>query len=429
MKKFLLLLILVITSCESIQKQPTLQPAKKETQAPSANSTKYQTHNQFESQDLITDKAMQKKVQVALFLPFSGKNKDLGWSLMNAASMSIFDNDLAHNIELVFIDSKDSEADARKAFLEIVERNIKIVIGPVFSQTITAIDDLAKKHGITVISFSNNRDLAERLNSEGGVFLAGITPEAQIDKIVDYALSQGKFSFSIIAPKNQYGTTITALFKRIVKSRDGVFVTSEFYGQNDKDLDRVANHAVNAFAISSRSKKTKKDAIAESDRTYSQVIMIPESGKNLSRIVAEIKKQNSDERDFQIIGTNQWDDNSTFSDYNLIGGWFASPESQKFKDFEKNYYRNHNKFPPRIASISYDMVAAVAKVVDLKNGQEPKIKDFISSNLSPKNGFVGIDGAFRFIPNGLVQRNLAVLKVGNGRFDTIAKPTEKFLQY
>ncbi len=424
MKKFLLLLILVLSSCESnLDRNKILQSFKKETQE------SYKTHNQFESRDLVIDKSLQKKVQVALFLPFSGKNKELGWNLLNAASMSIFDNDLAHNIELILIDSKESEAEARKAFLEIVDRKIKIVIGPVFSQTAESISDLAIKHGITVISLSNNRELINKTNSEGGVFIAGIAPETQIDKIISYALSQKKSSFSIIAPKNQYGTSITALFKRMVKGRDGVFVTSEFYDQNGKDLDRIVNHAINAFVISPNSKKTKNDVIAESDRTYSKVIMIPESGKILSKIIAEIKAQNVDERDFQIVGTNQWDDNSTFSDYNLIGSWFAAPENEKFRSFEKIYYQNYNKFPPRIASISYDMVAAVSKLIDLKKGQTPSIKDFTGANLSPNNGFSGIDGMFRFIPNGLVQRNLAVLKVGNNRFETIEKPTEKFLQY
>ena len=38
-------------------------------------------------------------------------------------------------------------------------------------------------------------------------------------------------------------------------------------------------------------------------------------------------------------------------------------------------------------------------------------------------------GGFRFLPNGLVQRNLAVLQVGSGEFVTIDKPAEKFLKY
>lgn len=423
MKKFLLLLMLV-SSCQNLIEQPKKLPqVYKESPAQELP----QNHQQFESRELITDKSMQKKVQVAMFLPFSGKNKDLGWSLFNAASISLFENDLGHNIELVLIDAKDTPQEAQKAFAEIVERQIKIVIGPVFSQTIEAIEALAKNNKITVISLSNNQQLIGKTNSEGGIFLAGVTPEAQIDKIVGYAMDKGKFSFSIIAPNNQYGNTITNLFKQVVKRRDGVFVTSEFYDSSAKDLDRVVDRTINAFVVSSRTKK--KDVVAESDRTYSQVIMIPESGKILSKIVAAIKEKNIDERDFQIIGTNQWDDASTLSDYNLIGAWFAAAESEKFRIFEKKFYQTFNKFPPRISSITYDLVAATAQLVEIKKGQTPTIADFIGVDLSPKNGFVGIDGIFRFLPNGLVQRNLAVLKVGNARFDTAEKPVEKFLRY
>lgn len=431
MKKFSLFLMLALAGCQSVSHKIELPKTltEKLPQAFQEKPAPVETRQQFESRELVTEKATQKKVQIAMFLPFSGKNKDLGWSLFNSASMSLFENDLNHNVELVLIDSKDTPQESQKAFKEIVERNIKIVIGPVFSQTVDAIADIAKSNKITVISLSNNQLLMGKINNEGGVFLAGLMLETQIDKIVGYSMAQGKFSFSIIAPNSQYGNTVTALFKKIVKGRDGTFVTSEFYETNGKDLDRVVDHAINGFVISAHSKKTKKTTIDESDRTYSQVIMIPESGKILSKIVAAIKAKNKDERDFQIIGTNQWDDTSTLSDYNLLGAWFAAPENEKFRNFEKNYYQTYNKFPPRISSITYDLVAAISQLIDREKGKTLTISDFTNPANPPLNGFNGIDGLFRFLPNGLVQRNLAVLKVGNGRFETVEKPVEKFLRY
>ncbi len=423
--------MLVLASCQPLSNKAGIAQIfrEKPSQKSQENSSIPETHQQFESRELNTQKAVQKKVQVALFLPFSGKNKDLGWSLFNAASMSLFENDLNHNVELILIDSKETAQEAQKAFAEVVERNIKIVIGPVFSQSIETIESSAKKNKITVISLSNNQLLMGKTTNEGGIFLAGMLLEAQIDKIVGYSLAQGKFSFSIVAPNSQYGNTVTAMFKKIVKGRDGTFVTAEFYESNEKDIDRIADHVVNAFVVAPHSKKSKKTATSESDRTYSQVIMIPESGKILSKIVAAIKAQNKDERDFQIIGTNQWDDSSTLSDYNLLGGWFAAPESEKFRAFEKNYYQTYSKFPPRISSITYDLVAAISKLVDRQKGEVPTINDFTNPANPPINGFSGIDGTFRFLPNGLVQRNLAVLRVGNGRFDSIEKPVDKFLKY
>lgn len=425
MQKFSLLLVLFLFGCQSLTKkiEPRLE-----------DQTSSQTHDQFESRNLSTMKANEKKIQVALFLPFSGKNKELGLHLFNAATMSLFENDLGHNIELVLIDSKETPDEVLKAFKEVVERKIKIVIGPIFSSSIEAIEKDAKRNKITVISLSNNQQLIGKADSDGGIFLAGMLPETQIDKIVNYSMDKGKFNFAIIAPSNQYGTTTTAIFKKIVKTRDGNFITSEFYEPNAKNLDRVVEHVINSFTVPSRftegKNKLKKDAVlSESDRIYPEVIFIPESGKILAKIVATIKKLNKDERDFQLIGTSQWDDISTLNNPDLIGGWFAAPENEKFRNFEKAYYQTYVKFPPRISSIVYDAVAAVAEVADRKKGQTPEIIDFTNYSNPPKNGFEGIDGAFRFLSNGFVQRNLAILQTGNGRFETLERPVEQFLKY
>lgn len=429
MKKIWLLLVLALFGCQSLTKITASKPEVDLLQNP-----EQQAASLLDSRDLQTSKFSKKKIRVAIFVPTSGKNKDLGLSLFNAATLSLFDNDKNHNIELVLIDSKDTPEEAQKAFQEVIKRDIKVVIGPVFSTSVEAIEKDAKRNDIAVISFSNNQKLSNKINDDGGIFIAGMLPEAQVDKIVSYAMSRGKFTFSIIAPSNQYGKAMSDIFKQIVRDRDGKFVTSEFYNTNGRDLDKVVANAINAFVIPARltegRNKLKKDTVLlESDRTYSQVIMIPESGKALSKIVASINKQNSEERNFQIVGTSNWDDVSTFNDRNIFGAWFAAPEGEKFREFEKRFYQTFDKFPPRITSISYDAMKAIVKLVELKQEQVPTVEDFVNYRNLATNGFEGIDGIFRFLPNGLVQRNLAVLQVANGRFDVIEKPNDKFLNY
>jgi hypothetical protein len=161
--------------------------------------------------------------------------------------------------------------------------------------------------------------------------------------------------------------------------------------------------------------------------------MIPESGKIASKIISSIKKQNKEERDFQILGTSQWDDKSIF-DSNLINAWFPAPENEKFSDLENFYYSKFEKFPPRLASITYDMIGLIAEIINRKQGQVPNVSDFINFKNGDKNGYQGVDGLFRFLPNGLTQRNLAVLKIttsskaGNW-FETIEKANDSFIEY
>lgn len=432
MKKFLPLLVLLLFGCQSVTKIEHKIPEPVVKVPVISEST---THDQFESKNLQTSKIEEKKTQVALFLPFSGKNKDLGWSLFNAATISLFDNDHNNAIELVLIDSKDTAAEAQEAFKQIVERKIKIVIGPVFSQAVLAIENEAKRNGITVISLTNNQELIGKINSDGGVFLAGILPEAQMDKIIEYGIDQGKSNFATIAPNSQYGRTISSLFSKIVRDRDGNMITSEFYETNGANIDRALERVVNAFTLSPNltdgKSKLKKDVVlVDKDRIYPQIIFVPESGKLLSKIAAALKKLNKDERDFQLIGTSQWDEIAIANDSNLLGAWFPAPENSRFRNFERAYYQNFNKFPPRISSLVYDLIAVSIELANRSGRlQAPKIADFIGYENPPVNGFDGIDGPFRFLPNGLVQRNLAVLQVGGGKFDTIDRAVDRFLKY
>ncbi len=431
-----ILLMILVSACETTDHGTKLSTSAKTNKEFNIDKVQQYTHNQFESRDLTTMKSKKKKTQIALFLPLSGKNKELGSQLVNSAVLSLFHNDQNNNIELFLVDSKDTAEEAKKSFEKIISKNIKIVIGPVFGQLTEAVEKDARSNGIALISLSNNHELLERANGNGGIFVSGFMLETQIDTLVNFAMKKAKLNFALIAPNNQYGLTVASILKETVENRDATFIVSELYKPNGSDLEQAVERVVNSFKVSSRlaeggGNKPKKDTlIRESDKSYPQVIMIPETGKNLSKIISLIKKFNKDERNIQIITTNQIDETYSLNDSNLSGTWFASPDSEKFHQFEKLYYQSYNKFPPRISSIVYDLVAASTRVVDNKKDQTAlTIKDFINYKPIPSNGFLGIDGAFRFLPNGLVQRHLSVLQVENGRFLVVEQAAEEFLNY
>jgi len=268
------------------------------------------------------------------------------------------------------------------------------------------------------------------LANKEGIFLMGFTPEQQIEKIVSYSISRGKNNFSIISPNNQYGIKITNIFKETIQSKDGNFIISEFY-LNNKELEKTASRVVNAFVVperlSHREKKKADNGLKEGDKVYSDTILIPESGATLSKIVEAIKKSNVSERDFQLIGTNQWDEIATLNDPNLVGAWFPAPDFHEYRNFEKKYYKTYGKFPVRISSIAYDAIGAIISLAHQTGNGKLTVDDFINYS-SAKNGFEGIDGLFRFLPNGIVQRNLAILEVDNSEFG-IAESPSIFLKY
>ena len=60
----------------------------------------------------------------------------------------------------------------------------------------------------------------------------------------------------------------------------------------------------------------------------------------------------------------------------------------------------------RTATLAYDAVALVAALVKTQGKQR-----FSAEVLTNPSGFTGIDGLFRFRPDGTNQRGLAVLRV------------------
>ena len=365
-------------------------------------------------------KIIQKKVKIAALVPLSGKSKDLGTAMLNSIILSLFENDKNNDVELIVFDSSD----IKKAMEQIVTQNIKTIIGPIFSSDVEAIASTAQSNQINILSFSNNQDLA----GQKGVFLMGFLPEQQIERVSSYSIANGKDNFAIIAPNNQYGQKFSSILKDMVTRKDGNFISGELYTNSTKDLEKAVSKVLSSYIVAPNKQHKSAKNIKDDDKIYANAIVIPESGVALSKIVDLINKFNTSEREIQIIGSSNWDEISTLNDPNLIGGWFASSNPEKYHDFEKRYYQIYNKFPPRISGIGYDATIAVVESIKKSSKRELSAEDFINYQ-SSKNGFVGIEGLFRFLPNGIVQRNFAMLEIKNGKFEMIDSPTSMLFKY
>lgn len=425
----LLAFLLILSSCSAPfeKDQPKLVEI-----SPQQNDQQqsFWLQNILQFRDLKTAKIVKQKTKVALLLPMSGRNKDLGKVLYNSAIMSLFDNDLDSDIELVLFDTKSSPQDAKSAVNEIAGQDIKLIIGPVFSNELEAIKDDIAQNELTAISLSNNQKFIE----SDGIFLSGFFPEQQIERSIEYAISQNKLNFAAILPNNIYGKALADLIRESMHGKDTVFVTADFYQLSGDNLSRTVDRVIKSYLIPAelseqiRKKEVPADfQISEEDKIRPQVLLIPEAGRQLANIAKSIKDLNKEEREFLLVGSSQWDNAATLSDRNLEGAIIAAPRNDRFRSFEKSYYQLHSEFPPRISSIMYDIVAATIEVNSSKRG-DPQYWDFVHHKNS-KNGFEGIDGLFRFLPNGLVQRSLAILKIENGRLVTIEEAPDHFLKY
>ena len=74
-----------------------------------------------------------------------------------------------------------------------------------------------------------------------------------------------------------------------------------------------------------------------------------------------------------------------------------------------------------MSSLGHDSLLAVTSVSNLRKSQKFLYKDFQN-----KYGFAGIDGKFRFLPDGTVERNLAIIEIRDKKFKIQKQANNKF---
>jgi branched-chain amino acid transport system substrate-binding protein len=135
-------------------------------------------------------------------------------------------------------------------------------------------------------------------------------------------------------------------------------------------------------------------------------IFVPDGADAVPQVVQSLATNGVIIDRVQLLGTGLWDDPRIFSTPALDNGWYAAPETTGFRNFSGRYRARFGQDPVRTATLAYDAVALVAALVKAQGAQR-----FSEQVLTNSSGFAGIDGLFRFRPDGTNERGLAVLRV------------------
>jgi len=324
------------------------------------------------------------QVRIALILPLTAQgNAGLAaQSMKNAAEMALAEFKVS-NVQLLVKDDGGSPQGAQSAAQQAISEGAEIIVGPLFAQSVSAAGQVARSRNIPVIAFSTDASVAAR-----GVYLLSFLPETDVRRIVSYAASRGKRSFTALMPDNAYGTVVEAAFQQEVARHGGRVVVLEKYP-----------HDANQTA----------EAVRRVAQAASQIdsIFIPDSPDTVPQVAQALAANGVDIKRVQLLGTGLWGDDTRISSEKLLdGGWYPSPEQTGFRNFSGRYRARYGQDPVRTATLAYDAVALVAALVKTQGMQR-----FSEQVLTNPSGFAGIDGVFRFRPEGTNERGLAVLRV------------------
>ena len=135
------------------------------------------------------------KIKIGLLVPMSGENKELGQSIIKAVSLAVKDID-SDLIEIIPKDTGTKPNQTLRSAFELKEMGIKIVIGPIFYESLEYLDEIKD---ITFLSLTN-----KTLDLPINVISAGINSTSQINTIKKFIESNNIKKTIFLTPMQNY---------------------------------------------------------------------------------------------------------------------------------------------------------------------------------------------------------------------------------
>lgn len=329
--------------------------------------------------------------RVALLVPMTGSNGPVGQSIANATTMALLDT----NASGLRITTYDTATNAGAAASRAIQDGNMLILGPLMRENVGAVQAAARSRSVPVISFSNDRSIAGN-----GVFVMGHLPEQSIARSVEFARAKGARTFSALLPQGDYGERAEAALLQAVREVGGTVGTTQKYARGNTSIVSAAQRL-----------------IAEGD---ADAVLVAEGVRLAVRAAGTLKNGDAD---VQIIGTELWSgENSLASASTMSGAIFSSVSDAYYKGFADSYRARFGNAPYRIATLGYDGVLLALNISE----NWPKGRPFPVAQLLDTGGFLGLDGAFRFGRDGVIERAMEVRQVGNATITVIDKAPGTF---
>ena len=340
-------------------------------------------------------------VNVALLVPSeSGDPRQdmLAESLVQAAQLAISDSEDGAEIDLRVYATAGNPETAVQAVRQAAEDNADIILGPLFSNTTTAVSQEAALHDLNVLSFSNNPQVAG-----DNVYVLGISFQNRANQLIAHASSQGLSRIAVVVAQTLAGRLAAGAVETAAVINGATVVSVATY-------EFTAAGAIDAIPIIRRT-------VAES--LPDAVVMDADSAGALTILAEMLPGPGADDitmpEDIRYIGLTRWDiPKATLRHDGLQGGWFALPDPGLYNAFVVRFHNAYGKRPHVLAGLAYDGIQLIATLA------QSSVSDTLSAErLTRAEGFIGVNGAFRLLEDGTVLRRLAIAEVRDGWMEII----------
>ncbi|PTX54448.1 amino acid/amide ABC transporter substrate-binding protein (HAAT family) [Litoreibacter ponti] len=339
--------------------------------------------------------------EVALLVPYGSVtpgDAGLARALENAARLAAADLGEGR-VNITVYNTAGQAGTAATQARAAVDAGADIILGPLRSDAANAAAVAVSGSGTNVISFSNNTSIAG-----GNLFVLGNTFDNIASRLMGYAGAQGRNRVVVVYPRTPVGQIARSA---IVQAASGTSV--QIVGDG-------------AFEFSEQGIVSAVPQIASTIQSSgaNAVMLTSDSTGALPLLAQLLPEQGVSPSVTKYIGLTRWDvPPQTLQLPGVQGGWFALPDPGPVAQFNNRYNGRYGNAPHPLAGLAYDGIAAIGAL-------QAKKLAMSKGNLTQNSGFKGVNGVFRFRPNGTIQRALAVAQVSNNQVQIIDPAPKSF---
>ena len=366
---------------------------------------------------LSTGKAFaNKKIKIGLLVPLTGKNSEIGQSIIKSTRLAINKIDNA-SIEIIPMDTQSSPESTLNAANDLAKLGIKIIIGPVFNENQVYLDELKD---ITFLSLTNKND-----NFSKNIINAGINATSQLNTIKKFLEINEIKETIFLTPDLEYKNEVKkAIFnskikiiKNYIYNTDPTKLTQQIEDITRYDIRKQnLEDEIVRLEQSNQSNKEKLIERLKKRDTLGGVkfdsIIIADFDESLKSVTTSLLYTDISPKEKYFITLNQWFDESLLEEASSQPLYFPSINKRNYEKFSEEYFEKFNKYPNQLSFLSFDLVGLVYYLI-IQNNFIVNEKVFTKKNL-----FKGKVGIFE-IKNNKINHILNFYKVEDNSFKKI----------
>ena len=358
----------------------------------------------------------EEKLKIGILVPLTGDNKDLGEQIIKSTRIALKDLNV-ENLEIYLKDTNSDPNKTLKSALELKEIGVKIVIGPVFYNSLTYLEEIEE---IIFLSFTNMT-----IDIPKNVISSGINATSQLNTINKFIKLNEIKKTIFLTPKLNYESEIK---KGIKKSK--ISINKHYFYDTEPtkltaQIEKITNYKIRKQNLADEIRRVEKSDLIDKEKQLEKLekrytignvnfdsVIISDFNESLKSVITSLLYTDVSPKKKYFITFNQWFDESLIKEKSIQPIYYPSINKKNLEDFQNKFYKEFEEVPNHLALLSYDLVGLVY-YLSLTN-------DFsnINSMFKNKNSFKGKIGIFDIQNNNIFHR-LNFYQVNNGKFKEI----------